>query len=102
MAKMKPAAKIVLIIAVVAPTIFGAQYLMNTEWFKAKFPEKPVAEVTQRETPPANPSPEEALEQANQAVKAANDAAPKAAPEPSRELDASESRGMKFLLNQGK
>lgn len=98
LSKIKPVPRMLIIVALVGTLGYALNEGLNRFGPKKETPEVTAPEVTAPEAPEidtATPAPS-ALEKANTATAAAVEAAP------SRELDASESRGMRFLLKEGK
>ena len=93
LSKIKPVPRMLIIVALVGTLGYALNEGLNRFGPKKETPEVTAPEAPENDT--ATPAPS-ALEKANTATAAAVEAAP------SRELDASESRGMRFLLKEGK
>ena len=93
LSKIKPVPRMLIIVALVGTLGYALNEGLNRFGPKKETPEVTAPEAPEIDT--ATPAPS-ALEKANTATAVAVEAAP------SRELDASESRGMRFLLKEGK
>lgn len=93
LSKIKPVPRMLIIVALVGTLGYALNEGLNRFGPKKETPEVTAPEAPEIDT--TSPAPSE-LEKANAATAAAVEATP------SRELDASESRGMRFLLKEGK
>lgn len=96
LSKIKPVPRLIIIAATVGALGYGLNAGLNA--YNAANPPAVKEEVIVQEAPEVQETP---LEKASAAVKKAINA-PVQVEEPVRELDATETRGMQFLLKEGK